>query len=109
MSMSVNHYVGFYFKCPKMKDIDQEALFPDESMYRVFDEGGSKDINDCHIYIPNQECPSCFSLDKHSDTGLLDFGSIDDDIPELIIKADSILRSTYEMVEMRYGVVSYVH
>ena len=108
MSMSVNHYVGFYFKCPKMDDVDQESLFPDESMFLVFDEGGSKDINDCNIYIPNQKCPGCFSLDKYSDTGLLDFGSIDD-LPDLIIKADSILRSVYEMVEMRYGVVSYVH
>lgn len=109
MSMSVNHYVGFYFKCPKTYDVDQEILFPDESMFRVYDEGGSEDINNNHIYIPNKECPGCYSLDRYSETGILDFDCHRNDVPEMISKAEGILRSAYDTVEMEYGVVSYVN
>jgi hypothetical protein len=107
MSMSVCHYVGYYFKCNKQDNIDQETLFPDESMFRVYDEGGSEQINDFHIYIPNRQCAGCYSLDEHSETGLLRFSSAPS--PDLIIQAEKILCASYESIELRYGVVSYVN
>ena len=109
MSMTVCHYVGYYFKCNKQDNVDQETLFPDESMFRVYDEGGSEQINDFHIYLPNRQCAGCYSLDKHSETGLLGFDGADENLPDLIIQAEKILCASYESIELRYGVVSYVH
>lgn len=110
MSMSITHYFGYYFKCEKRDDVDQEELFPDESMWRVYDENGSKQINDFHIYIPNKECKGCFTLDEDSETGLLGFDEDDkSDVPEFIHKADTILSSRYKEIEMRYGIVSFCH
>lgn len=108
MSMSINHYVGYYFKCEK-KDIEQESLFPDEEMFRVHDEGGSKEINNFHIYIPNRDCANCYHLNKHTDTGLcelVDQWSLQID---LILKAKGVLEAAYSDVVMCYGIVSYVH
>lgn len=106
MSMNITHFVGYYFRCEK-KDLPEE-LFPDESFFRVFDEGGSKSINDFHVYLPNRECAGCFSLDKWSETGLL---GVDDDspIPDEILQAGKRLESVYEQAELRYGIVSYVN
>jgi hypothetical protein len=107
MSMSINHYVGYYFKCEK-KDIEQESLFPDEEMFRVYDEGGCKEINNFHFYIPNKSCENCYHLDNHSDTGLP--GLVEDkQLPDLILNAKGVLEAAYSNVEMSYGIVSYVY
>jgi len=106
MSMSVQYYVGFYFKCEKNDEIDPNTIFPDEDFCRIYDEGGSPEINDFNIFIPNNDCPNCFYL-QNDRTGLLDGGE-NFSIPEQIERAGNILNQYYKEVEMRYGIIAYV-
>ena len=85
--------------------MDEETLFPDESMFRV--RCDAKQINDFHIYIPNRQCAGCYFLDEDSKTGILGFDGSDRNLPDLIIQAEKILNANYENIELRYGVVSY--
>ena len=104
--MSVQYYVGFYFKCEKNDEIDPHTIFPNENFCLIYDEGGSYEINGFHIFIPNQECPNCFYLDGDR-TGLLDGGN-NFTIPEQIEQANNLLNQHYKEVEMRYGIIAYV-
>jgi len=106
--MTTSHYIGFYFKCEKKSDVDQESLFPDDEFYRVYDESGSEEINDFHIYIPNQECEGCFTLSEDSPTGLSSFEA-PECIPDLILHGGEVLRTCYEHVALCCGVVSWVY
>jgi hypothetical protein len=109
MSMNTSHYIGFYFKCEKKNDVDMDALFPDEEFYRVHDEGGSKEINDFHIYTPNRKCEGCFTLSKYSETGLRTCSTNSlQSVPDLIIHGGEVLRTCYEHVALCFGVVSWV-
>jgi hypothetical protein len=104
--MNKSHYIGFYFKCEKRDDVDQESLFPDEEFYRVYDEGGSKEINNYDIYMPNRTCLGCFTLSDDTPTGRR---TLDPRFhPDLIIHGEEILRTCYEQVALCFGVVSWV-
>lgn len=108
MSMSVQYYVGYYFKCEKKDTIEPSNLFPEEDFWRVWDENGSE-INSFHIYICNKPCPNCFLLDhESSNTGLLDAND-DLGLPDIVEKAEKILNSHYNEVELRYGIIGFVN
>lgn len=107
MSMVKSIYLGYYFKCEKKENVDPFSVFTDESFYRVFDEGGNKEINESHIYIPNKKCDDCYHLDEYSNTGIIGFQE-DKGLPELIENGGKVLDALYEDAELRYGVLVYV-
>lgn len=110
MSMAKSFYVGYYFVCEKegREHINHDSIFPDERFVRVFDEGGCKEINDRHIYIPNRSCDNCYHLDKYSDTGLINLPHTFAFPPELIEESGKVLADHYDRAVLRYGVVIYV-
>lgn len=107
MSMNKSFYLGYYFRCENREDVNPFDVFPDESFYRVFDEGGSQEINGHHLYIPNRACEECYHLDKWSDTGIISplapFGG-----SELIKRGGERLTEIYGEAPLQYGVVIYV-
>jgi hypothetical protein len=105
--MSISHLIGFYFKCEKNEKVDPYEVFPDESFCRIYDENGSSDINDSHIYICNRHSTGCISVDRYCDSGLTSLPT--QELPEEFKVAKAILEHHYSNVEICYGVVSYAH
>jgi hypothetical protein len=109
MSMDKHIYLGFYFKCPKVEGINPYEIFPDESFFRIFDEGGAKSINNVHIYIPNKECSDCYHFSNYTETGLIDFET-DSSLDTVVEKAREVLDHVYSgKVELKYGCIVYVN
>ena len=107
MSVDINHYVGYYYKCVP-KDKKQVSVdFADESFWRIYDEGGCPEINDVHIYIPNKKCGGCHYLDSHTTTGLLE----SENMSEWIVDAEKVFIEHYgsENVQFTYGIITYAH
>jgi hypothetical protein len=99
--MSISHLIGFYFKCEKNEKVDPYEVFPDESFCRIYDENGSSDINDSHIYVCNRYTTGHISLSDES--GLESLPT--QELPEEFKVAKAILEHHYSNVEICYGVV----
>jgi len=108
MSMDTSHYVGFYLKCSGDKKIDKEPLLEDEKLYKICDESGNKLFREYDIYIPNVRRDLCFTLDKHSETGIRGLGKIEL-FPAWLEEAFNKLELYYDKVEAEYDVITYVN
>jgi len=106
MSNSLYHYVGYYFKCEKSEMTNPYLIFPAGDFRRAYDENGSDDINENHIFICNTSAIGGHLL--LSDDGISGFRNLPDRMfPKEFQAALAKLQTLYPKVDIYFGVVSH--
>jgi len=108
MSINLNVYVGWYIECPKSSlgvvDLGNWELF-----INAYDEGGSNNVNNSHIYIPNIHIEGCHHIDNFADGGVVPLTSIPTTPPPDVMDAMKCMKKWYGEgnVILGYGIIKF--